>query len=104
MSMIKPSIEELMPKAENKYTLVVMASKRARNLVRNPQNDNDDWIQEKPVSKAFREIAEDLISYAPAPDESIPEIVDEQVELLEDFEEGAEEGQPDMEDGAEPND
>ena len=104
MSMIKPSIEELMPKAENKYTLVVMASKRARNLVKNPDAPNDDWIQEKPVSRAFREIAADLISYAPAAEELIPDITDEQVELLEEFEEGSEEGATDMEDGAEPND
>lgn len=74
MSMIKPSIEELMPKAENKYTLVVMASKRARNLVKSPDAGSDDWIQEKPVSRAFREIAEDLISYSPAAEELILEV------------------------------
>ena len=104
MSMIKPSIEELMPKAENKYTLVVMAAKRARNLVKYPGAENEDWIHEKPVSRAFREIAEDLISYTPAPEDFIPEIPDELVEVIDEFDEASEEASSDMEDGTEAND
>lgn len=103
MSMIKPSIEELLPKADNKYVLVVMAAKRARHLVANGQSGGEEWVQEKPVSRALREIAEDLISYAPATDDFIPETLEEQVEVLDDFDEVAEEPVQDMEDGSEPN-
>ncbi len=104
MSMIKPSMEELMPKADNKYVLVVMAAKRARHLVATGQASNEDWVQEKPVSRALREVAEDLISYAPAASEDVPDAAYEQVEVLDEFEEAADETTQDMEEGTEPND
>jgi DNA-directed RNA polymerase subunit omega len=104
MSMIKPSIEELLPKADNKYILVNMAAKRARHLVSNRQVENEDWIQEKPVSRACREIAEDMITYSTPEDEVLPDIGYDHIELLDDFDETGDDIQPEAEEGAESND
>lgn len=60
--MNRPSLDELMEKADSRYTLVVVAAKRARTLV--------DWENEgitptpgKPVTRALREIAEDRLEF-----------------------------------------
>ena len=60
--MLYPSIDEIRTKVDSKYTLVVLAAKRARDII--------EWMPklteadvEKPVSIAANEIAEDLITY-----------------------------------------
>lgn len=66
--MIKPRIESVREKTNSRYTLVILAAKRARDLVdRKPALIEDD--RQKPVSIAAHEIAEDLITYEPAPEE-----------------------------------
>ena len=60
--MISPRIEDVRSKADSRYTLVILAAKRARDLTEGkPALIEDD--QQKPVSIASHEIAEDLISY-----------------------------------------
>lgn len=60
--MLYPSINEIRTKADSRYTLVILAAKRARDIVDGKptltETDND-----KPVSTAAHEIAEDLITY-----------------------------------------
>lgn len=60
--MLYPSINRLRDKVDSKYTLVTLASKRARDLI-----DNKPALEEidikKPVSIATHEIADDLITY-----------------------------------------
>lgn len=56
MSMVDPSIDYLAGKVDSKYTLVILAAKRARELT-NPNNN------EREVSTALKEIARDSISY-----------------------------------------
>ncbi|MBW4828624.1 MAG: DNA-directed RNA polymerase subunit omega [Clostridiaceae bacterium] len=60
--MLYPSINEITKKADSRYTLVMLAAKRARQLVdgNEPYIDTDST---KPVSVAIEEIAEDKISY-----------------------------------------
>jgi DNA-directed RNA polymerase subunit omega len=61
MSMLYPSIDQLMTKADSKYTLVVLAAKRARQLL-------DGFKPEiKPKSRkyvgvALEEISSDIIT------------------------------------------
>ncbi|SHI04136.1 DNA-directed RNA polymerase subunit omega [Sporanaerobacter acetigenes] len=57
-----PSINELTKKADSRYTLVMLASKRARQLVdgAKPYIDTDS---NKPVSIAIEEIRQDKITY-----------------------------------------
>lgn len=58
MSMVDPSIDYLTEKVDSKYTLVILAAKRARELT-NPEAD----ASEKEVSTALKEIADDTITY-----------------------------------------
>lgn len=63
MSMIDPSIDYLADKVGSKYALVIMASKRARQLVDHAlalvKCDSN-----KPVSIALKEIGEGLVTIA----------------------------------------
>ena len=58
MSMVDPSIDYLATKVDSKYTLVIMAAKRARELTVPGQN-----LPEKEVSLALKEIAKDELTY-----------------------------------------
>jgi len=60
--MLYPSINEIKKKADSRYTLVVMAAKRARDLIDGKPKLTQVDV-EKPVSIAANEIAEDLITY-----------------------------------------
>lgn len=58
MSMVDPSIDYLAEKVDSKYTLVILAAKRARELTKPSVN-----APEKEVSTALKEIAKDSITY-----------------------------------------
>ncbi len=60
--MLYPSINEIRKKADSRYTLVVLAAKRARDIIDGKPCLIDVDI-ERPVSIAAHEIAEDLITY-----------------------------------------
>ena len=61
--MLEPSINLMQKKADRRYTLVVMAAKRARDLIDGKPRLTDADI-DKPVSLAAYEIADDLITYS----------------------------------------
>lgn len=61
-SMINPAISDLLKKVDNRYSLVEVISKRARQLVNGEEALLETDIV-KPVSIAIEEINEDLISY-----------------------------------------
>ena len=60
--MLYPSINKLMEKVDSRYTLVVAAAKRAREII-----DGDEKLTKvssnKPVTIATHEIAEGKIQY-----------------------------------------
>ena len=58
MSMVDPSIDYLAEKVDSKYTLVILAANRARELTNPAVN-----APEKEVSTALKEIASDVITY-----------------------------------------
>jgi len=58
MSMVDPSIDELAKKVDSKYTLVILAAKRAREITVPEEN-----AKEKEVSTAFKEIYDEKITY-----------------------------------------
>jgi DNA-directed RNA polymerase subunit omega len=73
---INPPIDELLDVVDSKYGLVIMASKRARQinayygqlgegLLENVGPLVETRVQEKPLSIALREIAEGLITAEP---------------------------------------
>lgn len=57
--MIQPSLDSLVKKVDSKYTLVVAASKRARQIVENNSYTNS----KKPVTAALEEIDVGIITY-----------------------------------------
>lgn len=60
--MLYPSINEIRTKADSRYTLVILAAKRARDIIEGkPSLTEEDT--ERPVSIAAHEIVEDLITY-----------------------------------------
>lgn len=71
--MLYPSIDEIRKKADSKYTLVVLTSKRARDIVEGKplmEYEEDDLTledlklkREKPVSTASEEISGEYITY-----------------------------------------
>ena len=62
--MLYPSINLLRTKVDSKYTLVAMASKRARDIIDGKPVLVGDPAINKPVSIATEEIAEDKITYS----------------------------------------
>jgi len=60
--MIQLSLDELMEKVDSRYTLVVVAAKRARALTEKDASRADGKMR-KPVINALMEIAQDKISY-----------------------------------------
>lgn len=60
--MLYPSINELLKKVDSRYTLVMLVSKRARQIV----DGSKPYVEvnsNKPVTIAIQEIAEDKITY-----------------------------------------
>jgi DNA-directed RNA polymerase subunit omega len=60
--MINPSIVDLLKKVDNKYTLVTLASKRARQLIEG-EKPLIDIGSSKPVTVAINEISLGAITY-----------------------------------------
>ena len=60
--LLYPSVDLLKTKVDSKYTLTVMAAKRARDLIDGKPRLTLEEV-DKPISVATCEIADDLISY-----------------------------------------
>lgn len=72
--MLYPSINTIRTKADSRYTLVILAAKRARDIIDGMPKLTEEEVS-KPVSIAANEIAEDLITYREASEpEAEPEI------------------------------
>ena len=63
--MLYPSINTIRTKADSRYTLVILAAKRARDIIDGMPKLTEEEVS-KPVSIAANEIAEDLITYREA--------------------------------------
>lgn len=64
-SMINPSIVSLLEKVDNRYALVVVASKRARQIIAG-EKKLTAFDSTKPVTIAIHEISEEKIVYEKA--------------------------------------
>ena len=61
--LLYPSVNTLNDKTDSRYSLVMLAAKRARDLVDGKRAITEEE-SERPVSQSAKEIAEDLISYS----------------------------------------
>lgn len=59
--MVKPTVTQLLTKAENRYALVIATSKRARQLAQGAEPLTDKK-EESPVTLAADEIAEGKVT------------------------------------------
>ncbi|HHJ12792.1 MAG TPA: DNA-directed RNA polymerase subunit omega [Gammaproteobacteria bacterium] len=71
--MARVTVEDCLDKVDNRFQLVLVATKRARQLARGAE-PFVDWENDKPTVVALREIAEDYIT---------PAILDEKAEAVE---------------------
>lgn len=96
--LLYPSVDLLRTKVDSKYTLAVMAAKRARDLIDGkPMLELTDEI--KPLTIATDEIADDLISYKRS---ASSEAAEDAEAPLEDYKEAGEEaGEETAEEGGE---
>ncbi|WP_231038328.1 DNA-directed RNA polymerase subunit omega [Pectinatus frisingensis] len=62
MDIVNPSLDELMPKVDSKYTLVVLASKRARQIL-DGSKVRATKVSTKNVTNALEEVAENKITF-----------------------------------------
>lgn len=60
--LLYPSVNELHKKTDSQYTLVMLAAKRARDII-DGKPILTETAAERPVSQAAKEIYEDLITY-----------------------------------------
>ncbi|BAF59975.1 MAG: DNA-directed RNA polymerase subunit omega [Pelotomaculum sp.] len=61
--MNQPSLDELLEKVDSRYTLVVVAAKRARELTERGKTKADGAAVMKPVTAALMEIAQNKVGY-----------------------------------------
>ena len=61
--MLEPSVELMKQKADSRYTLAILAAKRARDIIAGKPT-LIEMSNDRPVSVAVHEIAEDLITYS----------------------------------------
>lgn len=64
--MLKPSMQELMKRVNNRYLLVNLAAQRARDLS-SEEESTGVKLEEKPIKIALDEISTDKIVYRPGP-------------------------------------
>lgn len=67
--MLKPSIDSLLKEVPSKYSLVILASKRAHELEEGAQPTLDSFESVKNVGKALEEIEAATVINDPNPDE-----------------------------------
>ena len=65
--LLYPSINELQEKTDSKYTLAMLTTKRARDIIDGKPVLTEEE-SERPVSQAAKEISKDLLTYK-RPDE-----------------------------------
>ena len=68
--LLYPSINELTEKADSKYTLAMLAAKRARDII-DGKPVLTEHEKERPVSTSTYEISEDLITYRRVEEEEV---------------------------------
>ena len=60
--MLYPSVDKLKSRIDSKYSLVALASKRARQLHEHGDEKLAKYVSAKPVGKALEEIAEGVLT------------------------------------------
>ena len=62
--MARVTVEDCLDNVDNRFELVMVASKRARQLTIGGKDPKVDWENDKPTVVALREVAEGLVTAA----------------------------------------
>jgi len=62
-TMIDPSIKDLLEKVDNRYRLVTVTSRRARQLVNHQDFLTEDGDNDKPLTTAIDEVNQGFVQY-----------------------------------------
>ena len=60
--MARVTVEDCLAHVDNRFQLVLVAAKRARQIIRSGQDPLVAWDNDKPTVVALREIAEGLVN------------------------------------------
>lgn len=60
--MARVTVEDCLDNVDNRFELVMLASKRARQLATEGKDPKVEWENDKPTVVALREIAENKVS------------------------------------------
>jgi len=61
--MARVTVEDCLENVDNRFELVMLATKRSRQIATGGKEPKVAWENDKPTVVALREIAENLISY-----------------------------------------
>ncbi|SDS97423.1 DNA-directed RNA polymerase subunit omega [Halopseudomonas litoralis] len=61
--MARVTVEDCLENVDNRFELVMLATKRSRQIATGGKEPKVAWDNDKPTVVALREIAENLISY-----------------------------------------
>ena len=79
--MARVTVEDCLGKVDNRFQLVLVATKRARQLARGAE-PFVEWENDKPTVVALREIAEDHVSPAILDEKPEEELAEEEALLM----------------------
>lgn len=71
--MARVTVEDCLENVDNRFELVMVASKRARQLTIGGKDPKLDWENDKPTVMALREIAEGLVTPVSVEERAIDE-------------------------------
>ena len=74
--MARVTVEDCLEHMDNRFQLVMVASKRARQLA-NGSDAHLEWENDKPTVMALREIAEGYISRGILTESDMPQVIEE---------------------------
>jgi len=80
--MLEPSMKELLTHIDNRYMLVNIAAKRARDIAINAQ-ENKEWLNEKPVTLSLYDIIDGKVEVIDAETCAASEVVEASAEVAE---------------------
>jgi DNA-directed RNA polymerase subunit omega len=85
--MARVTVEDCLDKVDNRFQLVLVATKRARQLARGAQ-PFVEWENDKPTVVALREISEGHVTPSILDEKPEESIMDEMPAMLESLEQG----------------
>ncbi len=86
-SMINPSVIELLKKVDNRYSLVVATSRRARQLIEG-EEPRITTVGNKPLTIAINEVNEGIVTINEQEEENTNGVDEEEVKDSQEAEEG----------------